>query len=106
MTWKRKPDGTYERACRSCSGRGIEALDRRWSKCPCDNKTVVEHPGNSCYDPKRKHCSVGWRVERCNDCGLFWCVWFETGDDSVDYPSPECLGKNLPYDDWKPGGGK
>ena len=63
---------------------------------------VVEHLGNSCYDPERAGRSVGWQVERCNKCGLFWCRWFETCEDSVDYPVPECLGPDLPEDDWRP----
>lgn len=99
MTWKRIAPDHYERSCRCCSGTGKEVLRRQYSACDCyDHLKVVEHPANSSGE-----FGVGHRVERCDKCGMFWLVYFEYGDDSIDLPSPEMIGPKLPEDDWRPG---
>lgn len=106
MTWIYQPDGTYQRPCSTCHGKGHETLDKRFSggncNCPWENCEDLDHPSNTANHPDDKYKGVWHKVTRCNKCGLFWLVYFEYGDDSLDIPGPECLGKYLPEDTWTP----
>ena len=108
MTWKHVGEGKYDRQCRVCGGTGTEHLDHWKTKCGCpyDHCEYVDHPGNASNLPDCKDRGILWQVTRCDICGMFWCLYFESQDDSWDVPSPECLGRDIPPDDWRPGRAK
>ena len=103
--WKRQKGGKYERTCCTCGGTGKETLDQRGSNCGCpwDRCEEVDHPSNTANHSDAKYKGIWNKVVRCNRCGLFWVIYFESQDDSWDVPGPECIGICLPAEDWQPG---
>ena len=106
MTWKRHGEGEYRRPCPNCCGCGYEKIkaDDRFTGCCCpwEGCEEVDHPSNTANNPDAKYKGVWHKIERCNKCHLFWLVYFESGDDSLDIPGPELIGSKLPKDDWRP----
>jgi len=103
MTWRyNEVIREYERSCRKCGGKGKETWHPKYAHYCLDKYDVIEHPSNT-QKKDTNYVGIGHQLILCEVCRLVWVRYYETGPDSCDIPVPECLGKEIPSENWKPG---